>query len=98
MVLKGKVEEISTLQAKIDRLTEDNQLMSKQISTLEREGKNEKQLRKQIEEMQIQLSNEQTSNSKLSRTNNDLLVRINDLSLEHDKFASYEERISSSAV
>ncbi len=49
------------------------------------------ELRRKFEDMQLLLSSEQAAKEKLGKTNSDLLRRVNELSLQTEKYSSFTE-------
>lgn len=74
-MLKGKIDENTTLQVRASRLTEENHFYLQQVTVLEQESAELKQIHRKMEDLEFELSKEQAAKERLAKINADLLKK-----------------------
>lgn len=74
-MLKGKVDENTTLQVRASRLAEENHFYLQQVTVLEQESAELKLIHRKMEDLEFELSKEQAAKERLAKINADLLKK-----------------------
>lgn len=89
-VLKGKLDENTTLQVRASRLAEENHFYLQQVTLLEQESGQLKQIHRKMEDLEFELSKEQAAKERLAKINSDLLKK--QAEFDHSRLEQHELR------
>jgi chromosome segregation ATPase len=89
-VLRGKIDEINTLQLRHQKATEENQHFKKQINVLNEESADFRRIHNRMEELEFELNKERAAKERIAKINSDLLKRQEEF--DHSKLEQYEQK------